>query len=385
MQTLRYRIGLTIFFATMTLLWTGLATAETKLSETDKASLSLYGQVDRAILYANDGDEDYLFHVDNDHSSTRIGLNAKSLGSEKLTVGANFEVEIQSNTSNNVSQGNTNEDGVTFAERKMDVYFQFAAGKITFGQGSTASDGASEVDLSGTTVTGYSDATVMAGGIQFFDDDANALSGVQIKNVFNNYDGNSRKDRFRYDTPSFSGFSLGASTYSVDVNDNGEDKTKPVYDVAARWSGQFGDVKGVAAVAYSDYPEDDDSPNENLVNGSASVIWQGINLTLATGNLSLDPDDPTDDRDNSNFYYAKLGYLQDYWGIGETAIAVDFNRANDVLAKDDEATAWGLLFNQNLSNWSSEVFAAYRNYTLDSDGPDYKPISVVFAGARVKF
>ena len=36
------------------------------VSSNDKVSVSLYGQVNRAVSLVNDGDESYLNHVDND-------------------------------------------------------------------------------------------------------------------------------------------------------------------------------------------------------------------------------------------------------------------------------------------------------------------------------
>ena len=44
----------------------------------DKVSVQLYGQINRALLYADDGNESKLYFVDNKNSSTRFGFNAKA-------------------------------------------------------------------------------------------------------------------------------------------------------------------------------------------------------------------------------------------------------------------------------------------------------------------
>lgn len=121
-------------------------------SANDKASVTLYGQVDRGILYVDDGLDDKVFHVDNDNSSSRIGIKAKAKPSDAITLGAKFEVELQSNASNKVDMGTQNgssyTEGSVFKERHIDFYADTNFGKISIGQGDTASNGSAEVDLS---------------------------------------------------------------------------------------------------------------------------------------------------------------------------------------------------------------------------------------------
>ncbi len=67
-------------------------------SRSDKASVKLYGQVNRGILYTDDGHNQDFFHVDNDNSSTRIGLLANAKASNDLTIGGKIEVQFESNS-----------------------------------------------------------------------------------------------------------------------------------------------------------------------------------------------------------------------------------------------------------------------------------------------
>lgn len=366
----------------------GPAFAQNVTSGSDKVSVGLYGQINRAILSANDGDTSNTFFVDNANSSTRFGFNAKVVGSEALTLGGRFEVEYKSNGSTDVSQQGANtggSDGQAFNLRWADVDLTANFGKFYLGQGSTATDTSSEMDLSGTTVIGYSAVGDMAGGMYFYNKDTDALSDVRIKNVFSNYDGNGRQDRLRYDTPTFSGFRAAFSTFSIDTTDGGgTQQAKLALDGAAFWSGQLSDVKIAAALGLSAYPSDADSGKKSLVNGSASALWNGLNLTLAAGSLSLDKD-TAGGRDNSNFWYLKFGYTRAFWSIGDTAMAIDFTQANDVAAKSDEAQSWGLLFNQKLANWASEVYAGFRFHKLDRSGANYDDISAIMIGTRIKF
>jgi hypothetical protein len=61
-------------------------------------------------------------------------------------------------------------EDLDFQKRHVDLWVDTPAfGKFSLGYGSTASDGTSEMDLSGTGVIGYSSIADMAGGQLFYD------------------------------------------------------------------------------------------------------------------------------------------------------------------------------------------------------------------------
>ena len=183
-----------------------------------------------------------------------------------------------------------------------------AFGKFSLGWGSTASDGTSQMDLSGTSVVGYSSIGDMAGGQLFFDKNTNSLSGTTIGSVYNDMDGLSRDERIRYDTPSFNGFT-GSTSY---ITDGGG-------DVAVRYSAKIDAFKLAAAVAYSDPGSTSDTMDDQL-NGSVSVLHDsGFSGTFAMGSR----DNKGDGRDNAAFFYTKFGYQASWCPMGVTALAVD--------------------------------------------------------------
>ncbi len=47
------------------------------LSGGSRAEVKLYGQINKAVLYSNDGNDGNLYLVDNDNSSTRIGVQSQ--------------------------------------------------------------------------------------------------------------------------------------------------------------------------------------------------------------------------------------------------------------------------------------------------------------------
>ncbi|MCI5191660.1 MAG: porin [Candidatus Electrothrix sp. AU1_5] len=335
----------------------------------DKVNLKLYGQINRAIMAVDDGKDNKFFHVDNTNSESRIGLKAKVAASDALSVGANLEAQWQSNPSDKVSM---NEEGVSadLKERKIEVYFDFKKfGKVSLGKGQMASDDTSEIDLSGTSLAGNVGMADVGGGFYFYDNDK---KGLKVSNVFNQMDGLSKKNRVRYDSPNLAGFSLGVSS--------GE---KEMADIAMTYSGKFADgIKLKAGLAYSDPGTD-----HTQINGSVSVLFGfGLNLTVAGGTRDLDTmpaggDDPT-------FMYGKVGYKTKLFSVGPTACSFDYGVYENITNQDTEeqGTGYGVQLVQKLSDYNTELFAAYRNLELeDNTGADYEPISLTMGGVRLKF
>jgi predicted porin len=340
-------------------------------NQSEKVKIQAYGQVNRAVLAADDGDSSDYYNVDNDNSSSRVGLLGSVAANDDLTIGARMEFEYQSNPSNVVNQLNKEPDGASFDDRWIDL--QIASkrfGKLYLGKGSTASDNTSEVDLSGTDVIGYSSVVDMAGGILFYDKDTDALSTVKVSDAFSNFDGLGRRNRIRYDTPEFWGFTLSASAPS----DGG--------DVALRYAAKWGEaLKFAAAAAYANPKAFDDAVDDQYA-GSASVLHDsGLSLTVAGGMQELEDDD----RDDPVFYYGKIGYRHAFFDVGESRFSVDYNHTDDLAQDGDDADSVGLQFVQDFSRWGTEFYLGYRWHALDRDDADFDDINAVMSGLRVKF
>ena len=157
------------------------AQPRTMQSGSDRVKLTLSGQVNRGLLFIDDGEETETFNVDNDNSSTRVRLVGEARPSEDFAVGANIEVQFESNSTAAVNQDDQRNVGPNnFTERKLELYFDHARyGKLSLGQGDMASNGSAEVDLSGTGVIGYSGVADLAGGVLFRADDGE-LTGIAI-------------------------------------------------------------------------------------------------------------------------------------------------------------------------------------------------------------
>ncbi|MBW2476961.1 MAG: porin, partial [Deltaproteobacteria bacterium] len=350
---------------------TATAPSRAITSSNDKVKVELYGQLNRGALYVNDGDKSKLYQVDNDNSSTRLGLRGSVQPHADWTLGTRFEVEYQSNASNVVNREETSTSGDNFVDRHIDIFLQSDTfGKVSIGKGDTASNNTSEVDLSGTTVAAYSDIAAVAGGQLFYDKSTDTLSGTEIGDVFNNFDGLSRKSRLRYDTPIWRGFSAATSVVSGTGG-----------DVALFYSGKTDQFKIAAAGAYSD-PGSDSDTIDNSWDGSASVLFQnGVNATVAAGLREL----KLSGRDDPTFFYAKLGYIAELLSAGKTAFSVDYSFNEDVDEEGDEADAVGLQLVQNIDAWATEFYLSYRFHSLDRSGTNFDDIHAMLSGLRVKF
>jgi predicted porin len=347
-------------------------------SGSDKVALTLKGHINRAVMFVDDGNDTKTFHVDNTNSESRLTLLGKVKATEKLDVGGTFEVQWQANPSDKVSMDEESIAG-EFKERVMEVWFDTkGVGKFSLGRGNMASNDSSEVDLSGTDLAGNSGVADVGGGFAFYnpdaDPDAEDSSSLTVSNVFDQMDGLSRRNRVRYDTPKFAGFSLGVSA--------GE---KEMFDAALTYAGEFQGAKFKAAVAWSDPGEGKDY---NQINGSASLLLPiGLNFTVAAGSRDLDNmpaggDDPV-------FTYGKIGWKFDHLlPCGSTAISVDYGVYENIKHQDmgEEGTAYGVQLVQKYSDWNTELFAAYRTFELEDDSnADYEDISIAMAGVRLKF
>lgn len=342
-------------------------------SSLDKVDVKLYGQVDRGFLYADDGKDSKGYFVDNKNSTTRMGIDAKAKVTDDFSVGSKIEYEIVTDSSNDVNPDHSvNATSTNFSKRHLDAFLiSNSMGKLSLGHGSTASDGTSEVDLSGTSVVAYSSVSDLAGG-QLFTDVmlSDARSTTSIKGTFNNMDGLSRQDRIRYDSPSFAGFSLGGSAIQGDA-----------YDLALKYSQKFSALTVAAALAYAT-PGDLNTKADKAYNGSLSILHgSGLNFTAATGTTTWD--DGT--RDDANYWYGKLGYQAKLNNWGPTCFSIDYGKFDDWSKNEDEGDSYGIALVQQLKDYGTELFVAYRLYSMDRVKTDYNDISAIMAGTRIKF
>ncbi|MFW2368255.1 MAG: porin [Desulforhopalus sp.] len=354
-------------------------TGKAEMAATDKmvsssisnVNLSLYGHINKAAMFVDNGDSSKWYIVDNINSQTRLGLRANVETVHNWNAGGRIEYGIVSNASSDVNQLDTHDaTSSNFKLRWAEVSFkndQF--GKISLGKGASASDNSAEIDLSGTTVASYAGYSDMAGSTLWYDGRIGVLSELEINDVFSDFDGLGRTDRLRYDTPSFAGFSVAASASSGDA-----------YDGSLWYSRKFGDTKVAGAVAYAN-PGDLKSA-DSIYSGSVSAMFpMGFNATFSAGGQDLDETG----RDNPVNWWGKLGYQVNFYDAAVTSFSIDYGETKDLDQNNDTLKSWALAAVHNIPDWGTELYLAYRMHQLDRDATDFDDIHVFWTGARVKF
>ncbi|MEO1280209.1 MAG: porin [Pseudomonadota bacterium] len=339
-----------------------------------KVSLTIYGQVNQAVMFWDNGDESNTYIVDNDISSTRFGFKGKAKITPDWSAGYKIEIETEIASSSRVTEdSDEGTQGVNIGLRKAEWYLKSKTyGKITVGQGDTANSGITEIDLSGTNVSAQFDnikagQDIDAGGLRY-----DRFTGGG-NNEFN------RQNRVRYDTPTFGGFIVSAAF--------GEDD---LWDVALRYAGQLGDFKVAAGIAYGEDLDGDNTfgvvndPAEEVLNGSLSILHTPTGLFVTAGASTADTDgDATED-----FYGIRAGISQKFIPLGKTAFYGQYQKYEEDFDAGGfrEADVYGGGIVQKIDAAAMELYLDYKHIEVDDDtATEYNDLDVVITGARIKF
>ena len=401
-------------------------------SARDKIKVSLSGQVDRALLYGNDGKSNAIRNVDNIISSTRFRLVGEGRVAPDTTLGTNLEMELRPNLSNQqtITQNLPQAAGNVFPTVRQAELFVAGLewGDVRLGFGSTASYLTNEFDLSGTFIGHYVGVAEQDGGFAFRQRSAalvpggaggklvlspKAAFGPAVGSVFNNFGGLGRDDRIRYDTPVWEGLQ-----FSTSYVDGGS------YDAALRMGSTFGEFRVIAAAAGADATHRNHTPTANLgyagvpagfiggsslggvnanpsgptladvtpngsrhFDGSFSVLHEsGVSLSMSGGVRDPRYLDPLGKKLSPNLFYTKLGYQHDFFPFGRTAVSIDFAKQDEVTFAGDTARSYAVALVQNIDSVSTELFASAAYQTLNRTlGGSFHPILAAWTGARVRF
>lgn len=336
-------------------------------------SLTLSGHINRAVQMRDNGMESGVLHVTNNLSRTRVRWIGKGKINDDLTVGTKIELGNQSAISSNQDLGDNGDVNGVAALDERHVEFTITSktlGKLWMGQGVTASEDTSEVDLSGTGVAMLNGDIASLAGSEAFQLANGVAQGRTVGNVFDNFDGAGRRDRIRYDTPKFAGFNVAVSHHNASS-----------WDAALHYGGSIGGVKIAAGLGYAD----DTTRNfQKTVNGSASVLLP-MGLSFTIGAASRDSELAAGGFD-SEWRYGKIGYRFKALALGETRLGLEYNLVEDLAAQGEDASYIGVGLVQIVDTVGAELYLSYHNIDLDVTGAaDPEDIDIVTAGARFKF
>lgn len=352
------------------------AAAELKYENNSGGYVLLYGQFNPAIISVDDGQETDTRLLDNDLSNSRVGLSLmQPFGQNEFTF--RFETALGLPNSSEWSQLGTDFSGWTRDDiRHVDFALKGGWGKFSAGQGSMASDTAAQTDLSYVGTALYSFTADENSGF-FYRGTDGTLSGITVGDTTSDFDG-ARRGRVRYDTPEFSGFTVGFA-YGQNILSSSDDDD--YYDVALRYKNTFsGGVQFAASVAYAVRDFDDGSGNREDVIGSASVLLpSGFSFTAAVGTR----DNVTGQSDPS-YWYTKIAYEDNWVSWGKTGIGIDYYDGSDFNTDGSSTESWGIAVVQRIDSINTDAYLKYRNHDFN-DGTSFDNNEAWVLGARWDF
>ena len=348
-------------------------------SGNSRVKITLYGQVNKAFRLASVDGETQTQIVDNDGSSSRLGIRAVGKINPNLTIDGWHELEWQYNRRSATGEGNdgggevhggtTANDGEALAgntrlrARHVDLSLSHKdLGTLSIGKGSIAGDAADLYSMSGTGyVFGFGGPSGNDGGV----------SGGRTW-VFGSFFG-ARQNRIRYQTPKVMGAMLEAS-----YNEN------KGYSLGFLYAGAPPGVKDFSILLRAGYRMD---PNDHT-DGMDVTSWgvsggvthsSGFNLNGSYGTL----DDSGADGDNPFKWNVEAGWGGKLADMGKTNVTVGYGYYDN---NDQEVSYYYVAMNQAIDAAAADVYAgASSDSGDDADGNERDSVTVVIAGVRVKF
>ncbi len=329
----------------------------------------LSGQINRAAVYQNDGNNSDIQFIDNISSGTRWRLTGSEDMGNGMKVGFNWEWQNSQNPAG--APIKSGDFGEAETMRKAEVWFSGGWGKVSLGQGDGAGNGATEVDLSDTWNVAYYGRTSFAGAVSWKTSSGAGLTaggattagaGITHGATFSEFDAFSRYDRVRYDSPA-----LGPVTLSVSAGQADR------YEGAARWSQGIGGGQISAALFYGKQ----NNVTKNRYGGSVSYLFSfGTNITVAGAQNEPDFTGST----KATTWYLKVGHK---WG--NNAVSVSYGESKDVVVGFKDK-GFQIGFNHNIPKAKVDLYAGVHGNQLDSPGAaSVDDIYAVVVGTKLKF
>ena len=334
----------------------------------------LSGQINRAAVWQDDGQNSDIQFTDNISSGTRWRMVGSEDIGNGMKVGFNWEWQNSQNASG--APIKSGDFGESETLRKAEVWFSGNWGKVSLGQGDGAGNGATEVDLSNTWNVAYVSMASYGGAVAWRTGAGGyitsgggttsvASNGVTHGQTYRYYDSFSRYDRIRYDSPA-----LGPVTISV------SGAARDRYEGAVRWSQGLGGGQISAALFYG---TDSGSNIKSRYGGSVAYLFSfGTNLMFSYS--ANDPDTPGSETGQN--WYIKVGHN---WGNNSASLG--YGSSEDGIAQFTD-NGFNIGFNHNIPKAKVDLYAGAGWYSLE-DQPTGQPgvddIWTVTIGTKLQF
>jgi hypothetical protein len=389
-----------------------------------KMSLTITGQVNRMVLWWNDGDRsDTYYGLDNTNSSSRFTLLGEAKISPRWKSGFEIMIEIEAGgTSSKVSQWD--EDGkvgtqingtgaASFNASNVDAYFGDARravwwiedkdlGRMTVGRYESAGV-VTTIDLGGISVVASSSTGLINGGFSIRGPTGQYYT-MLWSGIGDPASAQGRTELVRWDSPTWHGFTTTSS-----IAEAGD-----YWGSMVRYANEFSGFRVAAGIGYERITD-----RQTTAAGTATVgptdltaakpkitAWGGslAALHVPTGlfaqghylaadfngaNLGISQywGQSVANKQDSHQWMIQAGITKNWFGIGNTAIYGEYSRSDDWGAglgagrnytstvgtgftdifgvTGTELTVWGLGLVQNVDAAATELYLGYRHFEAD--------------------
>ena len=362
-----------------------------------KMSLTITGQVNRVVMWYNDGGRsDTYFGLDNTNSSSRFSLLGEAKVTPAVKTGFEIMIEIEAGgTSSKTSQ--FDEDGrisstggwgignmSSLNTVNADAYFGDARraawwiehkdiGRLTVGRYEGA--GAIQtIDLGGVSVAGGASFGLLGGGTFLRSSNSGQISSISVANLVDPAAAQGRQELIRYDSPTWHGFTATASI--------GESSKNPTWGAMLRYANEFSGFRIAAGIGYENSRDkasptffNQDAATVGTYAGSSpdtsawgmglsamhvptGLFLQGSYIAASYDSLVLGDGywgtssicsgstgrvgagspppvcDNTGAKSDANQWHVQGGITKNWFGLGNTSLFAEYGRSNDWGAQD---------------------------------------------------
>lgn len=356
-----------------------------------KVSLTVYGKVNQAIGWWDDGQETNVYNFTNDTSRTRFGFKGKAKINNDWYAGYRIEIGIRSIDQGDLSADNPHGKGSEWDIRH--AYWTLGSktyGAINVGETSMAHDGIQQFTTARTSHFANQDifdgndsfAVIgLAGGVTWSD----------LAYVFEPGEG-SRGSIIRYDSPEFAGFQFKAHW--------GEDD---IWGMALVYAGDIGQFAVEGGIGYGEMTLHDEECTESASGfadcqewgGSLSAMHKPTGL-FATGAYGKRLDEQKGilfGDDEVTHWMVQAGIEQKWIPLGETTLFGGYQEhdagAVSATITDAQIEFYEVGLNQHISAAAMDLYLHYKHYDADviegGAAVSTEPWQTVIGGAHIKF
>ena len=321
--------------------------------------VSVSGQVNRAIRFADNGNSSDVQHVDGAASGSRFGISAEGEAMPGIVAGAVIQEGFGANGAVDIdAQDSAKPTEVNF--RHSYLYFSGDFGKVRMGWTGPAGNGIEWTSYNGAWA-GTSYGLDTNTGVNVMTED-----GVAVDTTFGFFPSVNigRMNTLRYDTPSVGPVAFAASLQKYDADDG----SKALAD-SLDWSFQGTMSHSVAGNGVKG--------GVFLMNDKLAIAG-GIQFAQGTAVEATWASEDSDVRDYESTYVA----VSHQWG--NTSVALGFRTVDDSMS-GKEGQRIGLGVNQDVGKGVS-VYAGFHNYSFEHPmHDDLEDINAFHIGSLVTF